>query len=429
MEEEKDISAEQLFSFQRLRRLKEGSLDAREARQLTEQAAEDPLLADAIEGLEEVPDTRTMELAVSRIRSQARSRIAGVRVAQREKLSKRKSRVHAQPYMNYLLVAAAAASILWVSVYILRQAPAPALTEQIATAESPRDPQANAVVPAPPIVSGLESQDQEPSVLPQTETLPASGPEKSARALPAAEDRKDQTPVEDAPPQRQDDIAFSSPKETAAKPAVTSQDNLSSPVPDAVKAISAPGASSASQPWDAETYEGVLPELSYDDASNSSRERQETASEKKQTYSEKKQADILSIPAMSEEERRRGELLKTQGITDLLTEALRLYEKKDYASSKDKFEEVLIGVPEHVVATYYVGHITYLQGQYTEAIPLLRKTIGLTETRWQEEARWDLARSYAALGRKSSARKLLMEIVVNGGKYAPEAQAMLNAQK
>ncbi|TAE50908.1 MAG: hypothetical protein EAZ89_11115 [Bacteroidetes bacterium] len=414
MEEEKDISADQLSSFQQLRRLKEGSLDAHAARQLTEQAAEDPLLADAIEGLEEVPDTHTMELAVSRIRGQARSRIAGARVAQREKLTKRKSRVHAQPYMNYLLVAAAAASILWVSVYILRQAqaPAPALTEQIATAESPGDPQVlgnTATLPATsPSLSAPEMQQEDPSAARQVETLPPADPEKSIRALPPTREQEATRRTEDVSSQTPD-IVISSP---AAAAPVTS---ATKPAP--------------SLHQEAETYEGVLPELSYDDASNSSRETDQTKKLEKQTYSEKKQADVLSIPAMSDDERRRGELLKTQGITDLLTEALALYEKKDYAASKDKFEEVLIGVPEHVVATYYVGHITYLQGQYAQAIPLLRKTIGLTETRWQEEARWDLARSYAALGRKSSARKLLMEIVVNGGKYALEAQAMLDAQK
>ena len=134
-------------------------------------------------------------------------------------------------------------------------------------------------------------------------------------------------------------------------------------------------------------------------------------------------------PLMTEEDIRKGEYLKGMAMADLLTEAIRLYDEGSFQPALNNVLEVLQSQPDNLVAKYYAGGCYFSIRQYKIAIPYLKEVVKIPNTDFQDDARWLLARSYAARGKEKNAISELNILVEKQSEYAEEAAQLIEELK
>ncbi|MEZ4776859.1 MAG: hypothetical protein R3D00_27030 [Bacteroidia bacterium] len=400
-----------------LRRYLNGETTETENARIEAQLAEDPLLADALDGLMLVKDNNSVILSVSRIKAASRKRLF-TRANRREMLSRRKSRVSMPENFPMIFVATAAAiTLLFATFFVVRdlgfnQNEPPAIAESYTTDENP------------PVV---------------TETSPAiteTSPIESEPLVASAE--VSETPVTNRLSVRRDRII-------AEKPVSTSSGALTTlpagPTPHAAPAIM-PGESLAVGKENVD-MDDVQPR-----DRRSDQMREETAggivilSDSLGEYMKQEQVSAIPItksnpapsangvlpPSLSTSEQAKyddhGKLLKSVAMADLLTEAIALHDTQKYAAAREKLDEVLQSEPQNQVAQYYKASTFFYQGLYRESITLLKILARAPESLLFEESQWLLAQNYSLSGRKKTAIRLLNEIEAAGGKYQEEARKL-----
>ena len=124
-----------------------------------------------------------------------------------------------------------------------------------------------------------------------------------------------------------------------------------------------------------------------------------------------------------------GQLSKASLITDLLTKAISLQESGKPDSALLYLNEVLDSEPANVTAAFYKGKSLLDKREASAAIPWLELASGNLQSPLYQEARWLLAEAYLADGKKRKCMALLESIAADNGPFREDAQALLDSLK
>jgi hypothetical protein len=350
---------------------------------------DDELTRDALEGMSLLADPERAELRVHQLRERAKLRIGATR-----------RRYRAVPEQTWGWVLASAAAVLLLALFLI----------------FPRQPQTQLADAAPPPVPSPALPESPPAA---EEKSPAPGvaPEapRSSAPSPAPLSPSAAPPVAAAPPPAaerpspQSQVLPSEPKTEVE--ALESQSGTYAASPDAA----APPV--MAEESDAERPAGAKP------AQRQERSRKEGPLPASAT-------SVEDTPRLTEAQVRQAELLKAQGIADLIEEGRRLLEAGAHEAAKSKFEEALLGEPGNLSAQYYLAKTLAASGQPQQALRLYQQVINNLASPLYEDARWELANAYLQAGKSQAARSLLAEIASSGGPYAGRAkQALEQMQK
>lgn len=172
-------------SLEQLNRYLNGEMSEQERVEMESRMVDDPLFADVMEGLSHVGDAKGLNQAVSRIKTESRTRLLD-KSKKRQLNSKRKSRVQPRTYTQLSLSIAAGISLLIVSVWLVRgmiQMRQSSMEDLLATESAKQEA---------PIASTEDTQPQN-EVL---ETLPPSVQEPSNQTLQAAPPQEEEISTE-----------------------------------------------------------------------------------------------------------------------------------------------------------------------------------------------------------------------------------------
>lgn len=138
-----------------MERYLDGSLSDDEKKVMEENLAEDPILADALEGLALIEDKEAMRLALGRIQEVSQGRINKY-VKKRDQLSKRRSRVEHGRFKlaNYYVAAAASIAVLVCTFWVINvssERKAASFAQNEAAPENRMDRSENMIIEAAPI--------------------------------------------------------------------------------------------------------------------------------------------------------------------------------------------------------------------------------------------------------------------------------------
>lgn len=112
---------------------------------------------------------------------------------------------------------------------------------------------------------------------------------------------------------------------------------------------------------------------------------------------------------------------------DVASEALLLYESRDYPGALAGLEETLKQRPNDPAAHFYAGLCQLALGRSADAISSLEATRKLGAGELDGPAEWYLALAYVRSGSVDNARARLTTIAGGGGFYADRARALLRA--
>jgi predicted peroxiredoxin len=110
----------------------------------------------------------------------------------------------------------------------------------------------------------------------------------------------------------------------------------------------------------------------------------------------------------------------------LLTEAVKLYDKKEYGAANPKFDTFLAKDPNNIAASLYAGISHLAVGETDRAIPLFKKVVADQNENFIEPAQWYLALAYIKRGDKNNALSMLGQIRnTPGHEYRENAKTLL----
>lgn len=443
-----DFGSEGLPSIATLERYVGGDMSPEERERLEAQIANDPLLADAVDGLKLSLADPHMTARLSRIRSRVASSVEAI--PQPDSLgSKRKSRV--KPFPQYLVYTAVAAgfALLLVFVGLMRngedEPQTPGLITQNQSTETQSEP---AETTAP---SDLEQPEVEGTVVPTEPQAPPSRRSPRAAPAPQPETYKESTDSWDNSGDEGDfpgEVMFDEFSDVNhLEDEFTSVQNASPTAPEPVVGnATSPGVPAYEAPTAPTSY-ATTPERQRqeEDLAKMAREAipEETEIIREPTRpasvptvtSERSQRQVSDAPQagfetedlqyQSEADRTYGAVVKAQLMADLLTEAIRLHDNNQLDSATLLLDEVLLSEKNNVVASYYKGKSLVAQEKYSEAVPLLLTASDNETSAVFEEAQWQLAQAYLGAGKKRKATSLLETISEASGKYEAEASELL----
>lgn len=433
-----------LPDLERLQQYLEGTLPPEEAAAIEAQAGEDPVLADMLEGMAAVGSLELAQQTVSRIREQSRSRLYLRLRGKEDKSSKRQSRV--KPTLNWQMAASLAAglAILVVTFWLIGRRPPiqQGVSDAVLADHSPRtetsaeNPQLLPLA-ADSLAESSETTSAPPPPAPHAqarEAEPSTGEaELAERAL------AQQLAVEK---QRQ---ARSRPQASAGTSPVSSVTGAPPPPAKPAAAVDPSSLPASSAPADAITKGDAQPlaEAEEDEGAEFSSDTvgaifsnadditleagkanavrdysRKMESAKKQRYTKSE----MQKPVQDSLDRVMGMRSKQKAIDGLYTRALVLYANGAHVAAADSFRQILLTTPQHPGANYYLGTILRQDQQFREATVYLNNAVAAPEASLQENARWELALTYIATGKKRKARRLLREISDTPGRYQLEAR-------
>lgn len=453
---ERDFSAdmnEAMPSIATLERYVKGELSGSEAEQLETQIAEDPMLADVVEGLRMTrADSGHLE-RMSRLHHRVSAAVAAMPPVETI-ATRRKSRV--KPFPQYLVYTAVAAGIALLLVFVglmknQEESPSSPLTDQVTSAEPAPAP---TFTPAPSESMNADGPEEE-TPLSQIESpviADATPAPRRATVPPPPPPPLNESAPEEAP--EEEVLADEAiPVEVELYPSDSYDDFVSAPsttAPTGINTVPATTDSSLSVVLSEEPVVAAAPaygnSTSRDDELDLERIRQQAQREESEVvrqrtseleaveeqYSQTQSTTIpdveffrADIPAQSEDDRIEGSLMKAQVMADLLQLAKGSYERNQPDSAIGYLDEVLLSEPGNVTASYYKGIALMAKNEYKDAMPLLETAASIDESSLQIEAEYQLARATLLAGKNRKARTLLTEIVEKEGKYAEEAAALL----
>jgi len=471
-----------------MERYLEGSLSEKEKKAMEENLAEDPILADALEGLALIEDKEAMRLALGRIQEVSRGSINKY-VKKRDQLSKRRSRVEHGRFKlaNYYVAAAASIAVLVCTFWVISMSSekkSASFAQNEAPAENRMDRSENLDIEAVPFATDTLKEEEESAVAKEAGSArfaevvkpkPAIQAEQNPRQISA--DRRD-SPAKD-------EIGNSSSllksEPTELKKKVLVKEKLVSderPIDQALtettnKAVEekldktaesgvadddleekAPPLARKQREMESEIRPGLITSpapsrledtsiLSADELSKIPLESEEEgdnyadlgySKDRARTLAKAKKRDKSSsyydtmpaFPDQPEEDKLYGKLSKGQHLADLMTQAVALYEVESNDESLILLKEVLQSTPENPAANYYTGSIYHRYSQMKTASTYLKKAIKFPDSPLLEDAEWELAHVYLARNKNGLAKKLLQKIAREGNKFAAQARTELS---
>ena len=448
-----------------MERYLEGSLSEAERKEMEENLANDPILADAMEGLSMIEDKAAMKVALGRITEGSKTKLNKY-IKKRDQLSKRRSRVEHNNFRftNYYVAAAAAVAVLISTVWVIRMSEpssdrssiAEAKTEEKTQLQAPQNPN---VVVAPPL-SEEEEQEAKDDVAVE-EKIVAYDADNSSQFSAPAEQTPGSSILRDAnaratPPPSADDFIVEKPSVLSNKERKDEDDLGASSAEVATEEVRANGRTREEEGLELEAVKeekealiakaqeiqqnaeeqpkvlskeelNKIPLDEKNDAYADSEAFNEERQQKGKTASRKKRLDDNGpeYPEQSEEDRVFGKISKGQHLADLMLEAVQLYESAQFDKSLVYLKEVMQSSPEHPAANYYAGSIYRNFSQMKTATNYLKEAIKHVDSPTFEYAQWELALVYLARRKSVAAKKLLMKIATSGGKFSNQARSEL----
>lgn len=450
-----------------MERYLEGSLSEAERKEMEENLANDPILADAMEGLSLIEDKEAMKVALGRITEGSKTKLNKY-IKKRDQLSKRRSRVEHNNFRftNYYVAAAAAVAVLISTVWVIRMSEPSSESSSIADANTTEKTQVQApenphVVIAPPL-SEEEEEEAKDEVAVDEKTVLFDSQNAGQYSAPVEEApvnsiSKDASTARATPPPSADEFIVENPSALTNKER-DDEDDLGASASEVAreevqanertrqeerlkleaakvenKAVIAQAQESQKK---AEEQPKVLSEeelsripleAKNDAYSDDSEAFKEERLQKGKTASRKKRLDdnAPEFPEQSEEDRVFGKISKGQHLADLMLEAVKLYESAQFDKSLVYLKEVMQSSPEHPAANYYAGSIYRNFSQMKTATDYLKEAIKHVDSPTYEYAQWELALVYLARRKSSAAKKLLMKIATAGGKFSNQARSEL----
>jgi len=427
-----------------LERYISGELNSSESRSIEQQLREDPLLADAIEGLKEIKDMKVARASLHRLYQDNRQRVQQ-RMSKREQLSRRQSRVglQLQQHMPIIIGVAAGLVILILSVFVLRKLGKK--DELIAENNSAFQPQMN--IPPPALIDSLpeEEEEQNTEITEQRpERIPPDIRPKPNSSLPSppAKTKAEPKPAPSALPQiaqtreeknlPQPGIAFydSALQENPPEPVTIIENRLKgredlSSAPNQVESLEALPKTrrfrkkKTKARGDMDKYDDI-PLVGESQIGNGLGDPPQI-SRKDSIWV----AYYKSSAKISEDENQKAHLLRVNAISDLLYEGIFAYRTDTLDLAREKFEEVIRSSPTNVLAHYYKGLVEKKDGNFKAAAKAFRHNLKYPKSQVYEDSRWKLAQTYLEAGKKWSAKRMLKKIQASDSPYAPAAAKQL----
>jgi len=109
--------------------------------------------------------------------------------------------------------------------------------------------------------------------------------------------------------------------------------------------------------------------------------------------------------------------------TALLEEGIEAYNQEDFETATNRFSEILLTEPTHVIARHYTGLIAFLKEDFKASIESFKYV--LPDSPFFDESQYYVAQAYIKLKKKWRAQKILEQIVKSQGTYQKEAEALL----
>ncbi|MEM6343239.1 MAG: hypothetical protein AAF927_05145 [Bacteroidota bacterium] len=473
MSEVKDISSIEGGAFpslEVLQRYLRGEASAEEKAQIEAMLEDDPMMADAIEGLQMIKDPVVLQRSIQKITHHSRQSIKR-QVNKREALVRRQSRIAPKNFLPYIGTAAAAIALLITTVYVIRQM-GPDTERSLATAQEqvaePSAPAGDLKAEGAGFTDSAMTVKAQPSEIEEESDITPAEPLKApiAQATPPIVKRRDQ--AEDAnnaaPPVLEtlanspgfsegvDELtvpaesSLEASSTTSTSPAVPQVSETSGEAEQAFEreeeialedfeddiAIGSSDEmfSQDSTPsveyFDAEKLESI-PEYQGDErVGNSLPPTQPLRKTKNQKQTTTAEPLYETAPRRSVEDIQQGQMERAAAITDMIAKAAKHLEAKEYDDAILQLDEVLLSEPFNLVAHHYRAQAYLAKGNDEAAQTSLETVVNMGSGENFEGDQWALANVYLRLGKKLKARNLLKAIVKAGGTYAQQAQLLLD---
>lgn len=433
-----------------LERYISGEIDSSEREVLEQMLRDNPMLADAIDGLREVENMDAVRSSLLRLYRINRSRLAG-RTKKRDQLSKRKSRVAIMDNQPLFMGIAAGLAILVLSVFLIRK-----MNKAVPTDIDPviaQNEAGNSVLPLlPPMRDTSESKENPKEVVPFSDKAlrkEEKGPKLIADQTPAkrvvvAPEAK---PIVTNVPARKELASNDKEKLVAEMDEVyTEEDEMAD-----ISEENAVGASIPKMEEPIATRPSSIEQKSMqlEEVKASSKSKKPGVASNKLFDSLPPAYDTIKIgiyknnpPAISGEDsiyidyygdtyeeegfdRSKGRLLKAKALTDLMYQGVEALRGENYVLARSKFEEVIASSPQNVTAYFYLGQTELAAANYRAAIRHFRRNLDYPAAPVYEENRWFLSQAYLKADRERPARKLLEEIGASSSPFKSRALSQL----
>lgn len=376
-----------------LERYAQGRMGAAEQATLEACLAEDPLLADAVEGLMEVADQQRLRKRLNTLRKQTRHRVL-LRQRKREPRDQRKRRV--QPlWWPQAAVGIAAALALLVLVGVLL----------------PRPGSESAPPPTPDAPALTQTEPTAPLPAPEPEALPDP-------LIAEAETRPSSSPTQrSAPP------SIATPPKSAANAVAAAPAPQPAAVPMGSLAITAPTADSQRSP----SVEAPAPLMAEEVGNNwteaiAGEDTENEAGSLRHAAKAARQAQHMAEPAPLA----RDEMRDTAAAAPkALAQARPAHQRQEWATVRQSAQAALAQQPGQPEALFLLGDSYYRTGNAKAAIPLLQQVPSDAHP-WYERAQWTLALAYQAQGQPALARQTLQRLSQRPGLYQAAARHLLD---
>jgi tetratricopeptide (TPR) repeat protein len=118
-------------------------------------------------------------------------------------------------------------------------------------------------------------------------------------------------------------------------------------------------------------------------------------------------------------------IIRGSAGTDSSSDALALYEARNYRDALVAFEDILKGQPNNAVVHFYTGLCRLALGKSVEAIRDLEQVRQLGANEFEAPTEWYLALAHLRSQNAAEARLRLKRIAARGGFYEDRARALL----
>lgn len=433
--------------LEKLERYISGDMESSEKEALELVLRDDPMLADAIDGLKGVESREVLRSSLARL-YRGNKNLLSTRNKKRDQLSKRKSRVSIVDNQYLFMGIAAGLVILIVSVFVIRQmnkSVVPGLDPAIAHHESE-----HVIIPTSPVDIDSSSTEEEEVETPvqeaqldessliaaHVETKPGASSSMNETTSINTRTKEVAGSVASSPEEETDDLLSEVVEEE--KPELTSfPPKASKPVSISAREEKAAVITSPSTP--------VL----LDETAIEKEEKAEPLVKKRYKDPLPPVYDTIKIganagvpPVISREDsaninyyekgsdqgefnRNNGKLLKAQALSDLMYQGVQALRKEEYEVAREKFKEVIASSAKNVTAYYYLGLTEMAAENYKASIRYFRRNLNYPAAPIYEENKWNLSRAYLKAGKINPAKRLLEEIVNSNSPFKADALTQL----
>ncbi|MEO1416602.1 MAG: hypothetical protein AAFW00_15065 [Bacteroidota bacterium] len=434
----------------------EGKLSAEEMAETEAYIAQDPLLQDMVEGLRELENPEEIRGRIQQMRLRHQSRLLD-QAKKRAQLSKRKFRVQPQRYLQLSLGLAAGLALTLLSIYLIYKlkpsgqvAEPMAMREQVQqgspdlkSIQSPLPPSAelnkdavkgNAAEQLDELTSTESTsppqKDQAKQELrPTVSTSDESGGDAFAdpspvQSVPPLVPKRDQFKQEPRPTVSNSDEGAYEVSAPSPKPATVPSMNDFANKDGLPKSTTTPILEDESVTERKVMLDSADPRRYYEGAIDDGEiVIQDERPDKKDAAPLSQEQNFQYYKGAKPTDEPTFGLTSGYLYTALLEEGIKAYDQEDFETATNRFSEILLTEPTHVIARHYTGLIAFLKEDFKASIASFKYVLPASPV--FDESQYYMAQAYIKLNKKWRAQKILEQIVKSQGTYHKEAEALL----